>query len=70
MFNEYLEGLAKKMTRKYANKKIIVIMDNFKAHKCQLIKDLIKKYDNVKALFLPSTTPEFSPIENMFGRIK
>jgi len=45
-------------------------MDNLTAHKCQLVKDIIKKYDKVKALFMPSTTPEFSPIENLFGRMK
>ena len=52
------------------DKNIIVIMDNLTAHKCQLVKDIIKKYDKVKALFMPSTTPEFSPIENLFGKMK
>ena len=34
MFAAYLEGLAKKMNVKYKNKNIIVIMDNWGAHKC------------------------------------
>jgi len=45
MFAAYLEGLAKKMMRKYADKNIIVIMDNLKSHKCYLVKDIVKKYD-------------------------
>mgnify|MGYP006108269061 CR=1 FL=1 len=70
MFAQYLEALVRKMKVKYKDKNIIVIMDNLTAHKCQLVKDIIKKYDKVKALFMPSTTPEFSPIENLFGRMK
>ena len=34
MFAAYLEALAKKMKVKYADKNIIVIMDNLTAHKC------------------------------------
>ena len=45
MFAAYLEGLAKKMMRKYADKNIIIIMDNLKSHKCYLVKDIVKKYD-------------------------
>ena len=70
MFAAYLEGLAKKMMRKYADKNIIVIMDNLKSHKCYLVKDIVRKYDSISVKFIPSTTPEFSPIENMFGRVK
>ena len=45
-------------------------MDNLASHKSLLVKEIVKKYDKITALYLPSTTPEFSPIENMFGRIK
>jgi transposase len=67
MFSDYFEALAKKMVTKYANKNIVVIMDNLSSHKSFLIKELVKKYVKIKVLFMPSTTPEFSPIENMFG---
>ena len=45
-------------------------MDNLASHKCLLVKEIVKKYDKITALYIPSTTPEFSPIENMFGRVK
>ena len=45
-------------------------MDNLAAHKCLLVKEIVNKYDKITALYIPSTTPEFSPIENLFGRIK
>ena len=45
-------------------------MDNLASHKSLLVKEIVKRYDKINALYLPSTTPEFSPIENMFGRIK
>ena len=45
-------------------------MDNLASHKSLLVKEIVKRYDKITALYLPSTTPEFSPIENMFGRIK
>ena len=45
-------------------------MDNLASHKCLLVKEIVKKYDQITALYIPSTTPEFSPIENLFGKIK
>ena len=41
-----------------------------RAHKSSLIVDLVKENPRVKLLLTPSNTPEFSPIENLFGHVK
>lgn len=41
------------------------IMDNLKAHKSSLI-GYIMQDDQASILYTPSTTPQFSPIENVF----
>ena len=42
----------------------------FRAHKCSLITDIAQNYPTVNLLFTPSNTPEFSPVENLFGFVK
>ena len=41
-----------------------------RAHKSSLIIDLVKNNPRVNLLLTPSNTPEFSPIENLFGHVK
>ena len=47
LFNEYLDSLNDKM--KHEGRKIILLMDNCKSHKC-------KAYTNIKIVFLPKNT--------------
>ena len=47
----------------------IVIMDNLSAHKGQKILDLIEAR-GCRVLFLPSYSPDFSPIEETFSKLK
>ena len=42
----------------------------FRAHKSSLIVDIVKEYPRVNLLLTPANTPEFSPIENLFGYVK
>ena len=42
----------------------------FRAHKSSLIVDIVKEYPRVNLLLTPANTPEFSPIENLFGHVK
>ena len=69
------------MLRKYPHKKLVFILDNLwyilfgfiyfqRAHKSSLIIDLVKENPRVNLLLTPSNTPEFSPIENLFGHVK
>ena len=57
------------MTLKYPNKLLVFLMDNLSAHKNTRIMKIMQE-ENVSMLLTPSNTPEFSPIENMFGYVK
>jgi len=47
----------------------VVIMDNVKFHCSTHVKDLIES-TGARILFLPPYTPELSPIEPMWGKVK
>ena len=51
-------------------KKLVFVLDNLWAHKSSLIIDLVGQHERVQLLLTPSNTPEFSPIENLFGYVK
>ena len=69
MFQEYLRELVENMKVKYPNRKIVLVMDNLWAHKSSLTLHQFDD-DEVLALYTPSNTPQFSPVENMFGFMK
>ena len=45
-------------------------MDNLKSHKSSFIWKVMTHYPNTHILYTPAQTPQFSPIENMFGYTK
>lgn len=47
----------------------IVIMDNLSAHKGKKVLDLIQARE-CQVLFLPGYSPDFSPIEETFSKLK
>ena len=47
----------------------IVIMDNLSAHKGKKVLDLIQARE-CQVLFLPGHSPDFSPIEETFSKLK
>lgn len=47
----------------------IVIMDNLAAHKGKKIENLVKA-KGCQVLFLPGYSPDFSPIEEAFSKLK
>lgn len=46
-----------------------ILMDNAKFHKTKIIFDLFKESKNT-VLFIPPYSPQYNPIENVFGIIK
>jgi transposase len=61
-FNEYL----KKLSEKFKDEKIVLIMDNASFHKSKKLK--IPK--NIKIEFIPPYSPELNPQERRFQDIK
>jgi len=47
----------------------IVVMDNLSAHKSQRAKKMIENA-GASVLFIPPYSPEFNPIEKMWGKLK
>jgi transposase len=47
----------------------VVVMDNLSAHKGERARELIEGR-GCEVLFLPSYSPDFSPIEEAFGKVK
>ena len=53
----------------HLKKKHIVIMDNVKFHLQAAVREVIES-KGAKVIFLPPYSPDFSPIENMWSKIK
>lgn len=47
----------------------VVVMDNLSAHKAEVVRELIEAVQ-CRLLFLPSYSPDFSPIELAFSKLK
>jgi transposase len=47
----------------------VVVLDNLSAHKGDKARELVEERGG-KLLFLPSYSPDFSPIEEAFGKLK
>jgi transposase len=60
--NVYLE----KMAERYANRKILLILDGAGWHKS---KDLVVP-ENIKIVILPPYSPELNPVERLWQHIK
>ena len=54
---------------KHPEKKLVFVLDNLWSHKSSLVMRIMQE-DRATMLLLPSNTPQFSPIENMFGHVK
>jgi len=47
----------------------VVVMDNLGAHRPKRVRDLIERR-GAKLLYLPSYSPEYNPIEEVFAKLK
>jgi transposase len=47
----------------------VVVMDNLQVHKSARVKELIEGA-GAEVLFLPAYSPDFSPIEEAFSKVK
>ena len=47
----------------------LLIMDNLSAHKTAAVQEALNR-SGIKYLYLPPYSPDFSPIENAFSKVK
>lgn len=57
VFEEYMEFLLTELSRKYPNKKLLIVLDNLWAHKTSLILKIMSNFSKASLLFVPSCTP-------------
>nr|WP_281177938.1 transposase [Methanobrevibacter cuticularis] len=50
-------------------KRIGIVLDDYSAHKSHLARN-VAKFLNIKLLFLPTHSPKFNPIEQVWGAMK
>ena len=48
----------------------VVVMDNLQVHKSRRVKEIIEGAGGAEVLFLPPYSPDFSPIEETFSKVK
>ncbi|CAA9279364.1 MAG: hypothetical protein AVDCRST_MAG93-3085 [uncultured Chloroflexia bacterium] len=48
----------------------VVVMDNLAAHKGEGVREMVVKARGCEVLFVPPYSPDFSPIEEAFSKIK
>jgi transposase len=64
-FNEYVERVLLPELRKGD----VVVMDNLNVHKASRVQQLIRSA-GARLVYLPAYSPDFSPIENCWSKIK
>ncbi len=68
LFNEWLEKMLLPELKKYKEKQVI-IMDNASIHKNKKTREILERAGHI-LLYLPPYSPDFNPIEKIFGVIK
>lgn len=68
-FADYMDQLISAMKEKYPDKLLLFVLDNLGSHSTSLIWQILQE-PCVSLLFTPVHSPQFSPVENMFGRTK
>lgn len=68
IFGEFIEQLLLWLDQEY-KRPMVVIMDNVKFHKSQIIKDIFDRSQH-RLHFLPPYSPMFNPIETCFSKLK
>jgi len=68
LFNEWLEKMLLPELKSYKEKQVI-IMDNASIHKNKKTREILEKAGHI-LLYLPPYSPDYNPIEKVFGTIK
>ena len=66
---DFLKLLRSSMPRNLRNKKIVLVLDNHRAHKTNDVKALCEEL-NIQLMFLPPYRPQLNPIEALWSVVK
>ncbi|EQD35368.1 ISMsm5, transposase, partial [mine drainage metagenome] len=59
-----------KIVRRFAGKKILLFMDNFRVHSSGRIKRFLKRHPNIEVRFMPPYSPWLNPQEYWWGYLR
>jgi transposase len=68
LFRELLQRLDEAYAAPY-DKRISVVVDNYKIHKAKAVEQWLAKHPRFELLFLPTYGPRANPIERVFGDV-
>jgi len=54
----------------FAGKELAIILDNYSIHKSRKVTQYLKRYPSVHLYNLPTYSPEYNPVERIWGWIK
>jgi hypothetical protein len=57
VFEEYFSELVYRIDKAYANKELLIIMDNLRAHKNPCILKIMQHFPRISILYTPAHTP-------------
>lgn len=66
---ETIMDLLKDIRKQNPNKIIFLLIDNFRSHKADVVKNLAKEL-NIELCYLPPYSPQFQPIEKVWYKNK
>lgn len=69
IFWDFVRGSLIPNMQPFPNKNSILVMDNCSIHHVQSVKETVESA-GILTLFLPPYSPDFNPIENVFGSVK
>jgi putative transposase len=70
--NELFRELLQRLDEAYPaphDRRIYVVVDNYKIHKAKVVEQWLAKHPRVELLFLPTYCPRANPIERAFGDV-
>ena len=58
------------VVQRYPDKLIVMVVDNARIHRSQLVKDFLIQHDRLLLIYLPPYSPNLNPIERLWNWLK
>lgn len=68
--SKYFLQFIHQLKQNFHNKRIVIIADNVSYHKSKRVKQNIKNKEDVTILYLPTYSPEYNPVEQIWRWLK
>jgi transposase len=58
------------LRQRFTGKDIVIILDNSSIHKSKKVREYLNRFSHIHMFFLPTYSPEYNPVERIWGWIK